>query len=87
MRFLSAEPAQVTHRFHDGAYSFWTAYYGSRYNDARVVFRVRDGRIPRERAVEKGIRGWDQILPAFLFEIDEWLKGHEDYPLLGEEAL
>jgi hypothetical protein len=57
-------------RFRDGEFGFYTAHYGSWANDARVVFRVRTDRNPRERAREKGIQGFDRIVPASEKEIE-----------------
>jgi hypothetical protein len=57
-------------------YSFWTAEFGSWANDARVVFRVRDGRRAADRLTEKGISGYDRLRPATEEEIEAWKADH-----------
>ncbi len=52
-----------TFRFPDGAFRFFTALFGSAYGDASVVIRVREDREPAERAREKGLHGFDRVVP------------------------
>jgi hypothetical protein len=72
--------------FKDGRFTFWTAYYGSWANDARVVFRVREDTDPRLRARQKEISNWDRLIPARPNEIKMWIEGHPDYPVLMMEG-
>jgi len=67
-----------TFRFPDGHFSFWTVLFGSAYNDASVVIRVRDDNQPRERAREKGLRGFDRVVPALDTEVQAWFASHAD---------
>jgi len=64
------------HEAHPG--TFWTAHYGSWAQDARIVFRVRNDRIPKERAAEKNIMHYDRLYPATPEEISGWNDTHRD---------
>lgn len=70
-----------TLRFRDGELAFYTAEFGSWAADARIVFRVRADRDPRERAAEKGIRSFDRIVPSTRRQIARWLISHPDHPI------
>lgn len=70
--------------FHDGEFTFYTAVYGSAYNDARIVFRVRSDQTAMQRAAEKSIRHYDRLLLSNKHEISHWLKGHSEYKPLNE---
>jgi len=70
--------------FTDGEFQFWTARYGSAFNDAKIVFRVRADRIPSERAKEKNIVGYDRLYPASENEIDAWLQSHPSFKVINQ---
>lgn len=65
--------------FHDGKFQFYTAYYGSWANDARLVFRVRTDTDPKTRAQQKDIKYYDRLIPSTGSEIQNWLDGHPDF--------
>ncbi len=68
-----------TFRFPDGAFRFFTALFGSAYGDASVVIRVREDREPAERAREKGLHGFDRVVPALDAEVEAWFDSHADW--------
>jgi len=68
-----------SYRFPDGTYRFYAATFGSSYDDAVIVFRVRVDRDATERAREKGIRGYDRILEGD--PVARWLDSHPGQPL------
>lgn len=67
-------------RFRDGRFSFWEAVFERHV----IVFRVREDRDPRERALEKGYPQDIPIQGASPDHIQAWLNGHPDYPVLEE---
>jgi len=73
-----------TYRFADGTFRFFVAMFGSSYGDAAIVFRVRVDRDATERAREKGIRGYDRILPIIVEGdlVTRWLDSHPGQPLI-----
>ncbi len=79
--------AHRTYRFADGDFRFYVATFGSWADDARIVFRVRVDRDPRQRAAEKAICGYDRVLPLKLEGdyVTRWLISHPGQRLL--EAL
>jgi hypothetical protein len=68
-------------KFQDGNFSFFTALYGSHYNEIKIVFRVRSDNQPKQRANEKGITGYDRLIPSTFQEIQAWLTSHPTYQL------
>ena len=71
----------------DGEFSFWVAEYGSSYGDARVVFRVRSDRTPKDRAFEKNIRGWDRLVPANQNQVAAWFESHQKFKKVNHSLL
>lgn len=69
------------YKFHDGIFTFWVAEYGSQFNDAQLVFRVREDAEPKARADQKGIKYYNRIVPAFEWQIQHWMLDHPDFPL------
>jgi len=69
------------YKFIDGIFVFYTAIYGSWQNDARIVFRVRIDRDPKERAKEKNIKYFDRIILSNKNEIVNWFNSHLKYKL------
>lgn len=66
-------------------YNFYMVEYGSWNNDKKMVFRVRNGRNPHERAKEKGIKYYDRLgLCTNKDYIQMWLDSHTDYQLKTE---
>ena len=74
------------YHFQDGAFRFWTAYYGSWAQDRRIVFRVRIDDTPEHRAEVKGIKFYDRLLPSFPNQRMVWLEGHPDYPIIPDDV-
>ena len=70
---------EVVYSFGDGDFILVAATYGSQHNDARIIFRVRTDRNPHERATEKGVIGYDRLIPADAEQIEAWLDSHPDY--------
>src|SRR4051812_8188842 len=72
-------PSVITRTFADGTFVFYVAEFGLAFRDARVVFRVREDRDPLERAREKGLRGFDRLVPARPEHVEAWLRSHSNY--------
>jgi hypothetical protein len=68
-----------TYRFADGDFRFYAAALGPR---RTIIFRVRTDRDPRQRALEKGIRG-PLAAMKLLEPIALWLIAHRDLALLA----
>jgi hypothetical protein len=63
--------------FRDGVFTFWIALYPG----YGIVFRVRDDSVPAVRAIQKGIVGWDKVVPAYEEQVQKWVQTHKDYPI------
>ena len=82
--FFTSKEATKKYVFDDGEFTFCTAHYGSWARDIRIVFRVRIDTTPEKRAIEKGIKYYDRLLPSLPYEIAEWVFTHSDFPIREE---
>lgn len=78
------EPEIKYYQFNDGRFRLVAAQYGSWANDKRIVFRVREDRGVKERAIEKGIKFYDRVFPATDQEVQQWLDVHPDHKIIDE---